>query len=70
MIRGPNCNVGVTIPVDVTSRAHTEPEQRIGKIVQAMKDRNEIQDGDRVIYTTGEHSGIAGGTNSMMILTV
>jgi pyruvate kinase len=29
-----------------------------------------VKDGDLIILTKGEHSGVAGGTNSMQILQV
>jgi pyruvate kinase len=52
---------------DVT---HTAPERLYGAIFRQLVELGLASEGDRIILTKGELSGVAGGTNSMKILQV
>jgi pyruvate kinase len=56
-----------SVAFDIT---HTEPERLYAAIFRQMADLGLASDGDRIIVTKGELSGVAGGTNSMKILQV
>ena len=47
-----------------------EPEVLYPAIFQKLIERNLCAEGDQIIVTKGEFSGISGGTNSMKILTI
>jgi pyruvate kinase len=49
---------------------HTNPDHVLRDAAQELKRRGMAQDGDMVICTKGEFSGITGGTNSLKILRV
>jgi pyruvate kinase len=55
------------VAFDVT---HTEPERLYGAIFRQLVELGLASEGDRIILTKGELSGVAGGTNSMKILQV
>ncbi len=55
------------VAFDVT---HTEPEKLYGAIFRQLVQLGLAAEGDRVILTKGELSGVTGGTNSMKILQV
>jgi pyruvate kinase len=56
-----------SVAFDVT---HTEPERLHGAIFRQLVELGLANEGDRIIVTKGELSGVAGGTNSMKILQV
>lgn len=56
-----------SVAFDIT---HTEPERLYAAIFRQLVDLGLAADGDRIILTKGELSGVAGGTNSMQILQV
>ncbi len=56
-----------SVAFDVT---HTEPERLHGAIFRQLIDLGLAAEGDRIIVTKGELSGVSGGTNSMKILQV
>ncbi len=56
-----------SVAFDVT---HTEPERLYGAIFRQLVELGLASEGDRIILTKGELSGVAGGTNSMKILQV
>ncbi|HEX6550028.1 MAG TPA: pyruvate kinase alpha/beta domain-containing protein, partial [Gammaproteobacteria bacterium] len=49
---------------------HTNPDHVLRDAAEELKRRGRVQDGDMVICTKGEFSGVAGGTNSLKILLV
>jgi len=49
---------------------HTDPSHVVDAIVQEMLERKVVTPGDKVIFTTGELSGVKGGTNTMKIVAV
>jgi pyruvate kinase len=49
---------------------HTDPSHVVDAIVQEMLERKVVTAGDKVIFTTGELSGVKGGTNTMKIVAV
>jgi pyruvate kinase len=55
------------VAFDVT---HPAPEQMYPAIFQRMLDENLAAEGDLIIVTKGELSGVAGGTNTMKIIKV
>jgi pyruvate kinase len=55
------------VPFDIT---HTDPLVLYGSIFQKLLDLGLVSEGDLVILTKGELSGVSGGTNSMQILKV
>jgi pyruvate kinase len=55
------------IAFDVT---HTDPETLYHTIFELLLDKQIAADGDLIILTTGELSGVTGGTNAMKILRV
>jgi pyruvate kinase len=55
------------VAFDVT---HCDEGALYPSIFQQLVDLNLCQPGDAIIVTQGEHTGVAGGTNSMKILTV
>jgi len=55
------------VPFDVV---HTDPTRVVDAIVQEMLERKVVAPGDKVIFTTGELSGVKGGTNTMKIVAV
>lgn len=55
------------VSFDVT---HTEPERLYGAVFRQLVTDGFANEGDRIILTTGELSGVAGGTNSMKILQI
>ena len=55
------------VAFDVT---HIEEGALYPSIFKLLVDLNLCQPGDSIIVTKGEHTGVAGGTNSMKILTV
>ncbi len=55
------------VSYDVT---HADPEALHRSIFRQLLDLRLVEDGDQVILTTGERSGVSGGTNSMRILRV
>jgi pyruvate kinase len=55
------------VPFDVV---HTDPTHVVDAIVQEMLERKVVAPGDKVIFTTGELSGVKGGTNTMKIVAV
>ena len=52
---------------DVT---HIDERELYPSIFRQLVDLELCQPGDSIIVTKGERSGVAGGTNSMKILTV
>jgi pyruvate kinase len=56
-----------SVAFDIT---HTEPQQLYDAIFQQVVALGLAAEGDRIILTKGELSGVAGGTNSMKILQV
>jgi pyruvate kinase len=55
------------VAFDVT---HTEPSILYPSIFRRAVELGLCAEGDRIIVTKGEHSGVSGGTNSMKILEV
>jgi pyruvate kinase len=55
------------VPFDVV---HTDPAQVVERILQTMVERRVVSPGDKVIFTQGEQSGVAGGTNALKIVSV
>ncbi len=55
------------VAYDVT---HADPEELYRSIFRQLLDLRLVADGDLVILTTGERSGVSGGTNAMRILRV
>jgi pyruvate kinase len=55
------------VAYDVT---HTDPEVLYYSVFQLLLELKLVQEGDLVILTKGELSGVSGGTNSMQILRV
>lgn len=55
------------VPFDIT---HTDPQALYRSIFRLLLDLELVADGDLVILTKGELSGVSGGTNSMKILKV
>jgi pyruvate kinase len=55
------------VPFDVV---HTDPGQVVERIVQTMLERRIVAPGDKVIFTQGDQSGVAGGTNALKIVSV
>ena len=55
------------VTFDVT---HTEPSILYPTIFRRALELGLCSEGDRIIVTKGEHSGVSGGTNSMKILEV
>ncbi|MGA9852105.1 MAG: pyruvate kinase [Gammaproteobacteria bacterium] len=49
---------------------HTNPDQVLASATGELKKRGIVKDGDFVICTKGEFSGVTGGTNSLKILRV
>ena len=49
---------------------HTNPDHVLRDAAEELKRRGRVQDGDMVICTKGEFTGVAGGTNSLKILLV
>jgi pyruvate kinase len=49
---------------------HTNPDHVLRDASIELKRRGTVQDGDMVICTKGEFSGVIGGTNSLKILRV
>jgi pyruvate kinase len=49
---------------------HTNPDQVLKDAADELKRRHGAQDGDYVICTKGEFSGVTGGTNSLKIVRV
>ena len=49
---------------------HTNPDQVLRSAADELKKRSIVKDGDFVICTKGEFSGISGGTNSLKIVRV
>ncbi|MGH8378196.1 MAG: pyruvate kinase [Gammaproteobacteria bacterium] len=49
---------------------HTNPDQVLRSAADELKQRGIVKDGDFVICTKGEFSGVAGGTNSLKVLQV
>ncbi|HEX5339271.1 MAG TPA: pyruvate kinase [Gammaproteobacteria bacterium] len=49
---------------------HTNPDHVLRDAAEELKRRGVVRDGDMVICTKGEFSGITGGTNSLKILRV
>jgi pyruvate kinase len=47
-----------------------EPEVLYPAIFNKLIERNLCVEGDQIIVTKGEFSGVSGGTNSMKILTI
>jgi len=56
-----------SVAFDIT---HTEPQRLYGAIFRQVVELGLANEGDRIILTKGELSGVAGGTNSMKILQV
>jgi len=55
------------VAFDVT---HPAPEQMYPSIFQRLIDDNLAAEGDLIIVTKGELSGVSGGTNTMKIIKV
>jgi pyruvate kinase len=55
------------VPFDVV---HTAPAQIHTTAFEILRNDGALLPGDLVIFTKGEFEGIAGGTNTMQILTV
>ena len=55
------------VPFDIT---HTSPHLVYPSIFKLLLEKKIVQDGDKVILTGGELSGVSGKTNSMTILQV
>jgi pyruvate kinase len=55
------------IPFDIT---HTEPEQLYRAISRTLLELGYVKQGDELILTLGELSGVSGGTNTMKLLRV
>ena len=55
------------VAYDVT---HADPNDFYYSVFNQLLDLSLVQEGDFIILTKGEHSGVAGGTNSMQILQV
>lgn len=55
------------VPFDIT---HTDPQVLYVSIFRKLLDLGLVSEGDLVILTKGEHQGVSGGTNSMIILKV
>ncbi|HET7650922.1 MAG TPA: pyruvate kinase [Gammaproteobacteria bacterium] len=49
---------------------HTNPDHVLKDAADELRRQGKVQDGDIVICTKGEFSGVAGGTNSLKILRV
>ncbi|MDE2091028.1 MAG: pyruvate kinase, partial [Gammaproteobacteria bacterium] len=49
---------------------HTNPDHVLRSAADELKKRGIVTDGDFVICTKGEFSGVTGGTNSLKILRV
>lgn len=49
---------------------HSDPRRLNQELLGVLRDMGHVRDGDLVIITQGEFSGISGGTNSMKILRV
>ncbi len=49
---------------------HTNPDQVLRSAADELKKRGTVADGDFVICTKGEFSGVSGGTNSLKILRI
>ncbi len=57
----------VPVSFDITTTDHAELNM---EVVDELKRRGTVRDGDRVIITKGDLAGVMGGTNAMKILTV
>lgn len=55
------------VAYDVT---HTDPGRLNQELLQVLRDKGYVAEGDLAIITKGDLSGVAGGTNSMKILRV
>jgi pyruvate kinase len=55
------------VPFDVTG---TDSQHVYGEVFRVLLDRGHVREGDYVILTKGELSGVAGRTNSLKILRV
>jgi pyruvate kinase len=55
------------IPFDVM---HANPEHVLRAAAKVLRERGDVADGDLVICTKGDLTGVAGGTNSMKILRI
>ena len=55
------------VAFDVT---HTDPDHVLRDAGEELKRQKVVKDGDFVICTKGEFSGITGGTNSLKIIRV
>src|SRR5205085_5834716 len=55
------------VPFDITT---SDPKQLYPAIFERLLDLGLVGTGDQVIVTKGELSGVSGGTNSLLILSV
>jgi pyruvate kinase len=55
------------VPYDIT---HTEPAVVNQDVVNVLRNMGHVEEGDLVIITKGDFTGVSGGTNSMKILRV
>jgi pyruvate kinase len=57
-------------PVDFNPEAEADPLLAARQAVQLLFDQGKLAVGDRVILTTGDHTGELGGTNTLKLLKV
>ncbi len=57
----------VPVSFDITTTDHAEVNM---EVIDELKRRGTVRDGDRVIITKGDLAGVMGGTNAMKIVTV
>jgi pyruvate kinase len=55
------------VAYDIT---HSDPAVVNQELLRVLRQMGHVEEGDLVIITKGDFSGIAGGTNSMKILRV
>jgi pyruvate kinase len=57
----------VPVSFDITTTDHAEVNM---EVIDELKRRGTVREGDRVIITKGDLAGVMGGTNAMKIVTV